>query len=166
MTRPISEQPSFSRSLLTLLAFLAVCLAAAGVGAWLTATSVDTWYPELTKPAGTPPSWIFGPIWTALYAMMAVSGWLVWQRTRGPPRARAMVPFGVQLALNVTWSGLFFTLQRPEWALVEIVVLIGAIVWTMTAFRSIDRRAAGLLVPYLLWVVYATALNAGFVWLN
>jgi len=160
------DEPSFGRTLVSLGAFLALCFAAAAIGGWLTAGAVETWYPTLEKPPGTPPSWVFGPVWTALYAMMAVSGWLVWQRTSGPHRARAMVPFGVQLALNVGWSGLFFGLQRPRWALIEIVVLLAAIGWTIRAFRGVNKRAAGLLVPYLVWVVYATALNAGFVLLN
>lgn len=163
---PPGERAGFGRSLVRLAGFLAVCFAAAGLGSWLTAGAVETWYPTLTKPAGTPPSWVFGLVWTAVYATMAVSGWLVWQATRGPHRARAMVPWGVQLVLTVTWSALFFTMQRPRWALVEIVVLVAAIVWTMTAFRDVDRRAASLLAPYLAWVVYAAALNAAIVWLN
>jgi tryptophan-rich sensory protein len=153
-------------SLATLAAFAAGCFAVAALGGWLTAASVETWYPTLAKPAWTPPSSVFGPVWTALYAMMAVSGWLAWRGSWGRRRRRAMVAFGTQLGLNLAWSGLFFGLQAPGWALVEIVALLAAIGWTIAIFARVDRRAAWLLVPYLLWVAYAATLNAGIWWLN
>ena len=146
---------------LALLAFLAVCFAVAGISGAITRTSVDSWYPTLAKPAFTPPDWVFGPVWTVLYAMMALAAWLVWRRVRW--QGRALYLFFAQLALNLLWSIVFFGLQLVGAALVDIVVLAVLITLTAVAFWRIDRRAGLLFVPYLLWVVYAGALN-GAIW--
>lgn len=135
------------------------CLAVGGLGGVLTASSVSTWYPELNKPPWTPPSRVFGPVWTALYVMMAVALWLAW---RGQPQAAGSCTavFAVQLVLNLAWSAVFFGFRQPGWALAEIVVLWVAI--AATAWRLwLAAPAAGLLmVPYLAWVTFATALTA------
>jgi tryptophan-rich sensory protein len=144
---------------------VALCLGVGALGAVLTASSVSTWYPTLSKPAWNPPSSVFGPVWTALYIAMAMAYWLVW-KARGFGAHRATTLFAVQLGLNLLWSGLFFGLRRPDWALLEIVVLLGAIALTAVEFRKHSRLAAALLVPYLLWVAYATSLNAAIAWLN
>jgi tryptophan-rich sensory protein len=145
-----------------LTAFLVACFAVATIGGVVTQASVDTWYPTLAKPAFTPPDRVFGPVWTVLYAMMAVAAWLVWRRIGW--HGGALVLFFVQLALNLLWSILFFGLQLVGLALVDITVLVVLIALTTVAFWRIDRRAGLLLVPYLLWVVYASALN-GAIWL-
>jgi tryptophan-rich sensory protein len=144
-------------------AALAVALlasaAAAGLGAWLTSRSVATWYPTLVRPAWTPPAWAFGPVWTALYLLMAVAAWLVW---RERARAAVGVPlalYAAQLVLNVAWSGLFFGLRSPAAALADIAALWLAIAATLVAFARVRPLAAGLLAPYLAWVTYAAALN-------
>ena len=147
---------------LVLLGLGALCFAVAGLGGWATATSVDSWYPTLAKPGFTSPDWVFGPVWSVLYAMMALAAWLVWRRTGW--RERALALFLVQLALNLAWSILFFGLQLIGAALVDILLLIALIAATTIAFWRIDRRAGLLLVPYLLWVGYASALN-GAIWL-
>lgn len=154
------------RSALVLAAFVMVCFATAGLGSLFTAPQVADggWYDSLTKPFFTPPASLFGPVWTVLYLAMAVSGWLVWRRA-GFYRAKvAMTLFGAQLALNLLWSVVFFGLRAPGQGLVEIVVLWAAILATILAFRRISHPAALLLVPYLAWVTFATALNAG-IWL-
>lgn len=154
------------RSALVLAAFVAVCFAAAGLGSLFTAPQVGPggWYDTLDKPFFIPPAYLFGPVWTALYLAMALSGWLVWRRT-GFSRARvAMALFFAQLALNFLWSVDFFGLRAPGLGLVEILVLWAAILATILAFRRISGPAALLLVPYLAWVTFATALNAG-IWL-
>lgn len=155
-----------ARSALVLLAFVAVCFAAAGLGSLFTTPQVAPggWYDSLDKPFFTPPGWLFGPVWTVLYLAMAVSGWLVWRR-QGFSGA-AMSLFFVQLALNLGWSIVFFGLRAPALGLVEITVLWVAILLTILAFRGISRPAALLLVPYLAWVTFATLLNAGIWWLN
>lgn len=153
-------------SALALAAFVVICLAAAGLGSLFTAPQVAAggWYDTLDKPFFTLPASLFGPVWTVLYLAMAVSGWLVW-RGAGFSRARvAMALFGAQLTLNFLWSVVFFGLRAPGLGLVEIVVLWAAILATILAFRPISRVAALLLVPYLAWVTFATALNAG-IWL-
>lgn len=152
------------RSALGLLVALLMCFAAAGIGSSVTAPSIQTWYVNLSKPAGTPPNWVFGPVWTALYAMMAVAVWRVWRRA-GVVRARvALGLFAIQLLLNVLWSILFFGLLRPDWALIDIALLWVAILACGLASLPHDRVAAALLLPYLLWVTYAAYLNGG-IWL-
>ena len=152
------------RDLLGLLAFVVICLAVSGIGGAITATSVGTWYQELQKPPFNPPDWVFAPVWTTLYLMMAVAGWRVWRvRPAGPGRV-ALAVFALQLALNLAWSFLFFGLRRIDLALVEILLLLLTIVATTVLFWRIDRVAGALFVPYGIWVVYAAALN-GSLWL-
>jgi tryptophan-rich sensory protein len=142
-----------------LIGLIAVCFAAAGLGAAVTATSVGGWYQTLAKPTWSPPDWLFGPVWTMLYLMMAVAAWLVW-RGHGTRVARhALIWFGIQLSLNVFWSFLFFGLQRPGLGFVEIVALWISIFATSFAFLAKSRTAALLLVPYLAWTSFAVILN-------
>jgi benzodiazapine receptor len=148
-----------------LIVFFAVCLGAGGLGSFFTASSVRDWYPKLRKPAGTPPSWIFGPVWTTLYLLMAVSAWLVW-REYGRGALPALLIFFAQLALNIAWSGIFFGSRMPGVAFVEIVILWLAILFTIFVFYFLVPLAALLLVPYVLWVTYASYLNWGIWRLN
>ena len=141
---------------------MALCFAVAGLGGSATATSVDSWYPTLARPGFTPPDRVFGPVWSVLYAMMALAAWLVGRRTGW--RAPALGLFLVQLALDLAWSILFFGLQLIGAALADILLLIALIAATTIAFWRIDRRAGLLLLPYLLWVGYASLLNGG-IWL-
>lgn len=153
------EEPSVNssvKSALMLCAFLAVTFLVAGVGGWVTAPAVRNWYPSLVKPSWTPPSWVFGPVWTVLYALMAVAAWLVWRKAGW---CGALGMFAVQLALNAAWSPLFFGLHRIGLALADIALLWIAIIATLVAFAKQSPLAAWLLVPYLLWVSFATALN-------
>lgn len=141
-----------------LLVFVSICLLVATMGALLTASSVTSWYTTINKPTWTPPNWLFGPVWTTLYLMMAVAGWLVWQQG-SKARRLPITLFSIQLFLNLIWSGLFFTLQNPILGFIDIVLLWLAIVSTMIAFWPVSRLASLLLSPYLVWVSYATALN-------
>ena len=154
------------RSVLILAIFVVICFAAAGLGSLFTTpqTAPGGWYETLDKPFFTPPSWLFGPVWTVLYLAMAVSGWLVW-RLRGFAGAGvAMALFFVQLTLNLLWSVVFFGLEAPGLGLAEILILWACILLTILAFWRISRPAGLLLVPYLAWVTFATLLNAG-IWL-
>ncbi len=141
-----------------------------GVGALsglATASSVTTWYTTLNKPFFNPPNWLFAPVWTLLYAMMGLAAGLVWASTdASKSRNTALVVFGVQLLLNSLWSILFFGLRNPTLALVEIILLWAAIAFTIKKFRPINSTAAWLLVPYLLWVTFASILNTAIVILN
>ncbi len=157
---------SGAAQLVGLMACLAVCLAAAAVGAMLTASSVTDWYQTLRKPVWTPPDLVFGPVWLALYLMMGVASWLVWRRSDSSPTRGALTLFGIQLGLNVAWSGCFFALRSPGLALAELFVLLVAIAATTALFRRISRLAAALMVPYLAWSTFAAVLNLSIWWLN
>lgn len=140
------------------LAWLALVLVAAAVGA-VASADARTFYAELTLPAWAPPGWIFGPAWSLLYLLMAVSVWLVW-RSHGWRGARAgLALFVTQLACNALWSWLFFAWHRGAAAFAEVVLLWGLIAATVTGFRRLHRFAAALLLPYLAWVTYAAALT-------
>jgi len=130
------------------------------------ATDTRGWFEALEKPAFNPPSWVFGPVWTTLYLMMAYAAWRVVARAGWPSARPALILFALQLALNLAWSWLFFAAQRPDLALVDIVVLDLAVLATGWSFSRHDRPAAWLLVPYAVWIAFATALNADFVRLN
>ena len=124
------------------------------------------WYLELAKPAWTPPGWLFGPVWFVLYVTIGVAAWLVWRRARFGDAPVAWIAWGAQLVLNGAWSWIFFGLRAPGPALIEIVVLWLAILATILAFRRLRPVAAALLLPYLAWVGFATALNAAIWRLN
>ncbi|MFD6098430.1 TspO/MBR family protein [Nocardiopsis flavescens] len=148
-------------------AALAVLLAAAFGSALLGVTaSPDTAgeYARLARPDWAPPSAVFGPVWTVLYAAIAVSGWLVWRR--GGLRGAALALFAGQLVLNALWTPLFFAAGMRGTALVDIVLLLALITATVAVFSRTSRAAALLLVPYWAWVAFATALNAAVWWLN
>jgi len=143
----------------TLAPFAAAVTAAALIGV-LGVTGTTAEYETLKQPSWAPPSWLFGPVWTILYAMIAVAGWLIWRRTGW---TKALTIYATQLALNAIWTPIFFGAGRYGLALADIVLmwlLIGATVWL---FRPTSRLAAGLLLPYWAWVTFATALNA-FIW--
>jgi tryptophan-rich sensory protein len=130
-------------------------------------SAVQDWYPLLIKPFFAPPNWLFGPVWTILYTMMAIAAFLVWRKGwKHPCVPKALGWYALQLFINGCWSVVFFGGHSPELALVDILLLISAIIITMRYFFRIDRRAGWLLVPYLAWVSFATLLNAGIVWLN
>ena len=149
---------------------------AAGLVAWLVfsfgaATSgffgmPGEWYAGIQKPAWNPPSWVFGPVWSALYAMMGVAAWGVWREGGWPLQKRALGWFLAQWALNFLWTPLFFGLHRMGWAFVEMLLLWTAIAMTITAFWRVRRWAAILLCPYLAWVSFAAVLNGTLWWLN
>lgn len=153
------------REVIALVVAIGLCFAAAAVGSVATSFSVGGWYQTLAKPPWTPPNWVFGPVWTVLYAAMGVAAWLVW-RTVTPVRQRALALFGLQLMLNVAWSWLFFAFRRIDLALVGIVLLWMAIALTIAAFARARRAASWLLVPYLAWVSFAAVLNAALLRLN
>ncbi len=139
--------------------FVAICFLAAAIGSWCTAGSVKTWYPALLKPAGTPPGWVFGPAWTTLYLLMGTAAWLVWRQRSASDVTLALALFFAQLALNATWSFVFFGMRRPGLALLEILVLLAAIIAMMANFAPLSRLAFWLMTPYVAWVSYATFLN-------
>jgi benzodiazapine receptor len=146
--------------------FLGICLAVSAFGGIATASSVGTWYQALAKPSFNPPDWLFAPVWTALYFMMAVAGWRVWRRDGLRDAWWALSLFGLQLMLNLAWSIVFFGLRSIGAALIEIVVLLIAVLATTVVFWRRDRAAGALFVPYASWVAFATVLNAALWQLN
>ena len=154
------------KDLLGLLVFVGLCLAVSALGGVTTASSVGTWYQELQKPPFNPPDWVFAPVWTALFLAMGIAAWRVWRGRPSTARALALAAFCLQLGLNLVWSLLFFGLRRIDWALVEIVILLLAIVATAILFWRVDRPAGLLFVPYAAWVAYAVLLNTALYLLN
>jgi benzodiazapine receptor len=149
-----------------LIGFLVLCFIVAGIGGAVTAPNIPTWYAGLAKPSFQPPNWLFAPVWTALYAVMALAAWMVW-RAAGPSRRAAPIGlFLLQLALNAIWSPLFFGMHLPLPALIDIGLLWLAIAATIVAFRRVSSVAGLLLLPYLAWVTFAGALNLAIWRLN
>ncbi|MFC9351322.1 TspO/MBR family protein [Arthrobacter sp. NPDC057013] len=150
--------------LAALLAFLATSALVAWLGSQATIRNVTGWYAAADRAPWSPPSWVFGPVWTVLYTAMAVAAWLVW-RSRSPDRRAALTLYGVQLALNLAWTPVFFGLY-PAWgpaalwlALGIIVALALAVAGTVLLFGPIRRTAGLLMLPYLSWVIFASSLN-------
>lgn len=149
-----------------LAACIFACLLAGILGSLFTATGGGTWYSSITKPGFTPPNWVFGPAWTILYIMMGVSLYLLLE-ARGPGHKKAALAFfSIQLLLNLLWSVLFFGLNSPSLALLEIVFLWIAIAATIFFAWPVSRNSALLLIPYLLWVSFAAFLNFSIFMLN
>jgi translocator protein len=154
------------RDLLALGAFLVLCLGVGALGSVATAQSVGTWYQGLAKPAFNPPDWVFAPVWTTLYVLIAVAGWRVWRR-RGLSGARLeFAAYAAQLALNLAWSILFFGQRMIGAAAAEIGVLLFAIAANAVLFWRVDRPAGWLLAPYAAWVAFACLLNFALWHLN
>lgn len=149
-----------------LLVFIFLCLGVELAAGWLTAQNVKTWYPLLLKPAWTPPGYLFGPVWTLLYLLMAIALWIVWLAPVKESKISAYVLFGCQLFCNLIWSGLFFYLKSPLLGFIDIVLLWILIVMTIKSFYRIRPIAGYLLIPYILWVTYALTLNLGIYLLN
>lgn len=159
-------------SALKLAASVVVCLLAGTIGSLFTAPAIPGWYASLIKPEIAPPDWLFAPVWTGLFILMGISAWLVWQKldARRVDRKRkneikfALWIFAAQLALNILWSVIFFGLQNPGVAFVEIIILWLLILATILKFQKISRLAAWLLAPYIIWVTFAAYLNY-FLWM-
>lgn len=162
MSSPVATPPR--RTGPALVGFIGSAFVAGAIGSWATIANVRAWYPLINKPAWNPPNWLFAPVWTVLYVFMGVAIWRVWRR--GPAARPLCTAYFLQLALNALWSVLFFGLKRPDWALADIVVLWGLLVWLQIALARRDRGAGALWLPYLLWVSFATALNWAIVRLN
>jgi translocator protein len=166
----LKTQPpvSYRKDILRLGISIAIPLMAGVIGSIFTSESVSTWYQTIEKPSFSPPNWLFGPVWTTLYVMMGVSLFLVWRATtststflkeRSREKIAALIAFGSQLILNVLWSFIFFGLRSPQLAFAEIIILLISIVVTLVIFYKISRIAAVLMIPYAVWVAFASFLN-------
>ena len=141
---------------LLLVAFIAVCEIAGIIGGIFTVRAIPTWYVHLKKPSFNPPNWIFGPVWTILYALQGIAAYLVFQQTGS---GHAFWLFVVQLVLSAIWTPLFFGVKRIGAAFAEIIVLLASIIVTIIVFFEVNVTAAWLMTPYVLWVAFAAILN-------
>lgn len=165
-TSGLTSDRSAARSALALVALLGIAFAVAAFGGLISAGAITGWYADTPKPMWNPPNAVFGPVWAMLYTAMSIAAWLVWRRPESSERSRALGTYIVQLALNALWSPAFFGLGALVgapglWiALGVIVALDFAILATIIRFADVSRTAAILLIPYWLWVLFATTLNA------
>lgn len=154
-------------SILRLAVCLAVCVGVGFLGSRSTTPAIQNWYALLAKPPGTPPNWVFPVVWTTLYMLMAVAWWLLWDKSeRTADRRKAISLFLIQLAVNASWSPIFFSAKAVGPALLIIVVMVISTVATIIHSRRVNRLAAALLLPYLAWIIYAAYLNGGVWMLN
>lgn len=155
------------KNFLKLILAILICELVGVVGGFFTVSSIPGWYAGLNKPFFSPPNWIFGPVWTLLYFLMGVSLFLIWKKGfKKKENKFALKIFGSQLILNLFWSIIFFNLKMPELAFIEVVFLWILIAKTIQAFYKISRTAALILIPYLLWVSFASILNLAIALLN
>jgi translocator protein len=146
---------------------IALCFSVAALGGAATYSSIPTWYALLNKPFFNPPNWIFGPVWTILYFLMAVSLYIVWDKNvKNKKKEQAMKIFILQLILNLMWSLVFFGFHQPLLALLTIVALWISIFTTIKSFYKISKASAYLLYPYIFWVSFASILNLAITVLN
>jgi tryptophan-rich sensory protein len=145
-----------------LIAAIVICLLAGAIGSVFTFNSIPTWYASLVKPSFSPPNWVFGPVWTLLYVLMGVAAYIIYESKK----REALKIFGIQLCLNAAWSIVFFGFRSPFGGVLVIILLWLAIAWTIFEFLKISRPAAYLLIPYLFWVSFASALNYSIWMLN
>ena len=153
------------RDIILLIISVGVCQLAGIIGSVFTTPAIGTWYAVLVRPEFGPPNWLFAPVWITLFALMGISLYLVIRKGLNDKKVKlGVLFFGVQLALNTVWSFLFFGLRNPYYAFIEIIILWFAILLTIYQFLKIDRKAAYLLVPYILWVTFAAVLNY-YIWI-
>lgn len=160
-------QINYMNNYLKLTIFIIICELVGLISTPFTINSVQTWYQYLNKPFFSPPNWVFGPVWTLLYLLMGVSAYLIWRKGLKKKNIKpALIYFSVQLFFNFLWSIIFFGLHSPFVALIDIVLLLVTIFITILKFYNISKPAAYLLIPYILWVSFATLLNLSIILLN
>jgi len=153
--------------ILKLVVSILICQGVGVIGAFFTSPAISSWYVTLQKPSFNPPNWIFAPVWILLFLLMGISLYLVWEKGLESKKVKtAIFIFAVQLILNTLWSILFFGLQSPLYAFIEIIILWLAILMTIISFYKISKPAAYFLLPYILWVSFAAILNFSIMILN
>jgi translocator protein len=153
-------------NLVSVVICVAIPLLVGAISGLATATSIKTWYLSLDKPSFNPPNFVFGPVWTTLYILMGVSLYMIWRAQKGNARTNAIRIFGIQLVLNFAWSFIFFYFHQIFFALLEIIMIWIGVLLMIIIFRRVDKTAAYLQIPYLLWVSFASVLNASIWILN
>jgi tryptophan-rich sensory protein len=153
-------------NILPIILCIALPLIVGSVSGIATSGNITTWYATLNKPAFNPPNYLFGPVWTALYLMMGISLFMIWRSPPGDARNYALAIFAIQLVLNFGWSFIFFHFKQVGWAFFEIILVWISVLAMIIIFHRINKTAAFLQVPYLLWVSFASVLNGSVWWLN
>jgi translocator protein len=156
--------PSFK--FINLFIHLLVPQVVGGIAGFITVNSVTSWYSRLNKPSFNPPNFIFGPVWTLLYILMGISSYLIWAKRHSFYATKSLFVYGIQLILNFSWSIVFFGLKLPLGAFINVLLLWISIISMIILFYKVDKKAAFLQVPYLLWVSFASVLNYFIVLLN
>jgi benzodiazapine receptor len=151
--------------MLKIIICVVVCVGLGSLSGLSTIDAIQTWYPTIIKPSWNPPNWLFGPVWTLLYILMGISFALLWNSSQNG-RKSAMLLFVVQFGLNIAWSFIFFNLHLLGWSFIESLCMLAAIGATIYLSYSVNTTAAYLLVPYFLWVSFASILNGTVWWLN
>ena len=146
------------------LVFVVICLAISGIAGWVTSAHIASWYEQLVQPVFRPPNWLFGPVWTVLYILIGISGGLLWQQRKAQPAA--MRCYFLQLIFNFAWSFIFFGMQNIGLALIDIIILWALILLTILYSARVSKAVVCMLLPYFLWVTFATTLNASLWVLN
>lgn len=149
-----------------LICSLLITLSVGGVSGWITTDKIFPWYTNLNKPSFTPPDWLFSPVWTILYILMGIALYKVWKQPLSERRNAALFIFLIQLMFNFLWSILFFQFHQIGWAVVDIVALWLCVLITIFSFARVSRAAAWLMIPYIVWVSFATLLNISIWRLN
>jgi benzodiazapine receptor len=152
------------KTLFSLFICLLIPLTIGGLSGFFTSSGINDWYVTLNKPSFNPPGYLFGPVWTLLYLLMGISLFIIWESPIGQIRTNALIIFTIQILLNFAWSFLFFKFRLPGLALIEIVMIWISILVMIILFSRVSKPAAYLQIPYLLWVSFATILNAA-IWL-
>lgn len=145
---------------LPLIFAIVIAQLAGAIGSIFTFSAIPTWYPTLIKPIFNPPNWIFGPVWTTLYTLMGISSYLIWKKgIKNQEVKTALIVYAIHLVLNALWSILFFGLKRLDFAFFEITILWSFIIFIFYLFKKINKTAGLLLIPYFIWVSFASILN-------
>jgi tryptophan-rich sensory protein len=147
------------RKTVILILFILLCQLPGIIGSYFTVSSIPVWYAGLNKPWFNPPNFLFGPVWFTLYVMMGISLYMVWNANNNVSKKTAVIVFSVQLVLNALWSIIFFGMRNPGLAFIEIILLWVFILLSIIKFYHVSRKASYILIPYLLWVSYASVLN-------
>lgn len=153
-------------NILKLIVALVIPLGLGALAGMVTSEAIPEWYATLNRPSFSPPNWLFGPVWTVLYILLGISFFLVWKQVPSTDRNRALFAFSVQMVLNFAWTFIFFYFKMLQLALMEILLLWLSILVMMLWFYRVKPLAAYLNIPYILWVTFATVLNAGYYFLN
>jgi translocator protein len=153
-------------NILTVIICIALPLIVGGVAGIATSGNINAWYATLNKPVFNPPNYLFGPVWTILYILMGISLFMIWRSPSCDARNYALAIFGIQLILNFAWTFLFFHYKLPGWAFVEIILVWISVMAMIIIFHRINKTAAFIQIPYLLWVSFASVLNGSIWYLN